>query len=81
MPWRLSWKSPVEATEPHLWPRHTNQDGHAKVVAAQGVAVVDEAVEEAPDEARGAAVVKNQMGETGAISVAEATILSVIGCR
>ena len=47
-------------------------------MAAQGAAVVDEAAEEAPDEARGAAVVDAQMGETGAISVAEATILLVI---
>ena len=48
------------------------------MVTAQGVAAVDEVAEEAPDEARGAAVVDAQMGKTEAISAAEVTILLVI---
>ena len=39
---------------------------------------MDEVAEEAPDEARGAAVVDAQMGKTEAISAAEVTILLVI---
>ena len=58
----------------HLWPRHTNQAGHAKLVAAQGAVEVDEG---GPGEAQDA-VVHNQAEQTDAIGAAGAIISSAI---
>ena len=63
-------------TSTHLWPRHTNQAG-AKLVAAQGVAAVDEVGEEGPDKAQGA-VAHHQAERTDAINAAGAIISSAI---
>ena len=74
-PWFPSVKRlPVAVAEPPLWPRHTNQAGDTKLVAAQGAAAV---AEEAPDEAQGA-VVHDQAGHADAIGAAGATISTAI---
>ena len=78
-PWFPSVKRlPVAVAELPLWPRHTNQAGDAKLVAAQGAAAV---AEESPDKAQGSVVVEqehNQAGDTDAISAAGATTSTAI---